>query len=69
MVITRMSRNKRKSVTIVTGLDTYPGRFRETGKNWAKVVWNMCVCIVIFPSLYFIVLSPISFATLASHSH
>lgn len=25
VLITRMSRNKRKSVTVVTGLDTYPG--------------------------------------------
>lgn len=39
VVITRMSRNKRKSVTVVTGLDAYPGAGR--GGAGRQVEWGL----------------------------
>jgi hypothetical protein len=38
VTITRMSRNKRKSVTVVTGLDTYSGRRHEAQQVSARVL-------------------------------
>ena len=45
VTIMRMSRNKRKSITVITGLDTYPGKGgrREGGRGWEER--RFCVCL------------------------
>lgn len=48
VVIMRMSRNKRKSITVITGLDTYPGKegsegVRERGRKGRRMRRGMCV--------------------------
>jgi hypothetical protein len=41
VTIMRMSRNKRKSITVITGLDTYPGKGRREGgrKRMGEAFW------------------------------